>query len=51
MTHSGGGRYAIASIDRNVYTSYLERNFAANSAVDTRYLSPVLICIPIVINK
>ena len=39
VTHSGAGRYALASIVRNWYTSYFERNFAANSAVVTRFLA------------
>ena len=39
VTHSGAGRYALASIVRNWYTSYFERNFAANSAAVTRFLA------------
>ena len=45
VTHSGAGRYAFASMVRNWYTSYFERNFEANSAVVTRFLVDVDICI------
>ena len=45
VTHSGAGRYALASMVRNWYTSYLERNFAENSAVVTRCLAEVEIYI------
>ena len=41
VTHSGAGRYALASIVRNWYTSYFDRNFAANSDVVTRRFSEV----------
>ena len=41
VTHSGAGRYALASIVRNWYTSYFDRNFAENSAVVTRRFSEV----------
>ena len=44
VTHSGAGRYALASMVRNWYTSYLERNLAENSAVVMRCLCAVLIC-------
>ena len=43
VTHSGAGRYALASMVRNWYTSYLERNFAENSEVVTRFLADVFI--------
>ena len=41
VTHSGAGRYALASIVRNWYTSYFERNFEENSAVVMCYLADV----------
>ena len=41
VTHSGAGRYALASMVRNWYTSYFERNFAANSAVVIRCFAEV----------
>ena len=43
VTHSGAGRYALASIVRNWYTSYLERNLEENSAVVIRCLADVYI--------
>ena len=45
VTHSGAGRYALASMVRNWYTSYLERNLEENSAVVTRCLEEVCIYI------
>ena len=39
VTHSGAGRYALASMVRNWYTSYLDLNFEENSAVVIRCLA------------
>ena len=45
VTLSGAGRYAFASMVRNWYTSYLDRNLAENSEVVTRCLVDVEIYI------